>query len=131
MLTKEQADSISDSLLAQEAQKIARDRNHHARAVHPLYRFPELSSVQPWQRQQIVRSAGKLADKCLPVLLSAFIFVTAVLAVAFFASPQYQTLRVFLVILVCAGVPLALVRRHFMRRYAVALCRQLVGTKSS
>jgi len=129
MPSQNQANLIADELLAQEAQKLARDRNRHSLPVNLFYRFPELSSVQPWQRQKIVLSASKLADKHFPVLLACFIWVSSILGFAFFAPPEYQVTRFGLAIVVVGAVPFILIRRHFMRQYAVALCNKVPATK--
>jgi hypothetical protein len=121
MLSKEQATLIADDLLTQEAQKIDQTKNRQAPAVHPFYRFSELSAIQPWQRKQIVNEASKLADRHLAVLFAGLIWVVTILSCAFFASPEQQGIRVFLAI-VLGAVPLALLRRHYMHRYVVALC---------
>lgn len=121
MLTKEQATQLSDDLLCQESQRLTTRRNKVAHWLQPAYQFPELSAVEPWKQIRLIRTASTLADKCLPVLIAGFIFLTSLLAMAFFAPPEYQNFSSILGIFIFLGLPFSLIRRAFVRRHVVAL----------
>ena len=130
MLSQNQANLIADKLLEREAQKLDQDRNRHSLPVPLFYRFSELSFVQPWQRQQIVRTAVKLAGKRLPVLLAGFIWVSSILGYAFFVPQEYQAIHSGLSTVTFVGeVPFILIHRHFTHQYVVALCHKLSAIK--
>ena len=123
-LSKEQAAAISDDLLAHQTRRNNHLRNFVSGFVHPLYRFSELSGLQPWEQRRLIRAAGAIADKRLPVLLSGLLFVAAILYVSFFAPHQYQSSSGFFAVFVFLGIPFAFIRRTSVRGYVLVLLAQ-------
>ena len=114
-LSKEQATLVADDILAANAPSAR--RLNFLRGFLPLaYRFPELSSLQPWQQALLARSAAFSADKSLPVILSFLPLLLGILACAFLLPPQYQTFLSFATVLLVLAAPALLVRRAHIRR---------------
>jgi hypothetical protein len=120
-LSKEQAITISDALLAEKEHRPNRMHTFLFGFVHPFYRFRELSNLPLWQQARLVNAAGRLADKQFAVLLAYFLFVAAILSAAFFAPPPYQGYSTFVAIFALLGIPAALIRRAAVHQHAILL----------
>lgn len=59
MITKDQANSIADSLLRQQRAETLRAKNVTNSRVSFLYQCPELQLLEPWQRNEVVREAKR------------------------------------------------------------------------
>ena len=59
MITKDQANSIADSLLTQQRAEALRAKNAAGSRVSFLYQCPELRLLEPWQRTEVVREAWR------------------------------------------------------------------------
>ena len=62
MLTPEQANIVSDDILAHERVASVRTLNARARWLPPLFYYPELKRVEPYQRVPMIRRAYAAAQ---------------------------------------------------------------------
>jgi hypothetical protein len=59
MITKDQANSITDQLLDQQRAEALRAKNAAASRIPFFYQCPELQLLEPWQRAEVIREARR------------------------------------------------------------------------
>ncbi len=75
MLSHEQADQISSSLInLAESERIAK-KNAEARRIPFIYRFRELESLELWERPILLSKARRTVMK-KPILIALYIFLS-------------------------------------------------------
>ena len=66
MISKSSASEAADALLAQARAEAQERRGNKSQPIHPLYRFTELSKLDPSLQQTAVRETMAKADKPRP-----------------------------------------------------------------
>jgi hypothetical protein len=119
MISKEAADAIARVLLEQAGRESALRKNAIARRGLVFYRFSELGQFELWQRDVITRRCASLVNR-EPVTVALYgIWLSFVLAVAFFhPSPVFGVRVGGLVVL--GGLLLVAFHRWRVRQYVRA-----------
>ena len=99
-----------------------RRRTPRAWPVLPLYRFPELRQLEPWQRSRVVRAAGAMADAEFVVQAAWFLSIALLVALVLFARPWLDAWTTVLAVL-AFGVPYLLIRRARVRHHVREILR--------
>ena len=129
MLSEQQADAVAHELLTHELHRQTDIKNSSARRrlrwVRWYYKFTELNTLDPWQREVLLDCAMEKADAQWPVLLSCFVGLIGLMALFFLGPLALQGFRGLLIVSLVLGVPFILIRRWQVRRLANALRGEL------
>ena len=126
MISQESAKIAADELVAQARATSIQDRNARAQHQHPLYRFPELQTVQPWQRTDVLRQCMAKADRQWSVVAACFVWL-ACTAGAWIFMPTLSAygVRAAIGIAFTFGLPFVLIRRAQVQHHLLELVRTL------
>ena len=127
MLTKEQANTVADSFLAQQ---LAR-KNAAAAAVPRRYQCEELNQLEPWQRAEVLRDAKVSIKNNRSINLALIAWVAAWLLAWYFIGPAArEVVPLFLLVILCVAPQFA-VRATFVRREVKRVAGQLASAREA
>jgi hypothetical protein len=125
MVTRNQANSIADAVLAQERARSAARLNRRYRS------FPELDSVEPEHRAQVLRAANRAVTRNCLLHLAALSWVAAYALTWGFLVPQSDKHSAVAVFALGATVPIPFFYGACVRRQVRRIARSMVASSGA
>lgn len=113
MLTKDQANTMSDALLAPKREQLVESRNRRVRRVAWLYQVHGLRALQPDEQAQLFSAAEKAVASSVAFWMALASFWLAVAAVWYWGTPATPTYTLAAGLAALFGA--SLVRLPFLR----------------
>lgn len=88
MLTKDQANIVSDALLASQREQHVESMNRRARGVSWFYQVNGLRTLQPYEQDQLFSAAGRFVAKKVSLWAALASFWLAVATVWYWGTPS-------------------------------------------
>ena len=123
MITKDQANTIAESLLDQQQKILLQAKNAKARRIPFYFRSPELVSLEPWQQTKVVRKAAKDVVRQWRFKISMVAWFAVCFAFWYFAFPAASKVSLVLFLLVAAAIPQFMVQCWLVRREIQSIIR--------
>jgi hypothetical protein len=125
MVTRNQANSIADALLAQERARSA------ARSSRRYWAFPELDMIEAERRAQVRREANRAVARNWLLHLAALSWIAAYALTWGFLVPAGDRHSALLVFMLGASVPIPFFYAACVRRRVRQIVRSMLASASS
>lgn len=126
MISQESAKIAAEELVAQARATSISDRNTRALPQHHLYQFPELQTVQPWRRTDVLRQCMEKADRQWSVVVACFVWLACTAgAWIFIPTLSDNGLPAAMGIAITFGLPFFFIRRSQVQHHLRELVRTL------
>jgi Flp pilus assembly protein TadB len=123
MLTKDQAEVISNDLLSQKHARQSEVKNARAARVPWFYRSASLLELEPWQQADLVSEATKLVGRHWAATATSLAWFCLV-ALAWWAFGAVAAGWAFAVLILALVVPITSIRTWFVRRELASLLQR-------
>jgi len=125
MLTKQQANEVADSLIAQQHTLNTAARNAKAPRVSRFYRCPGLDRLEPWQQAQFVRDIERALTRNWIYVVCILGWTIACLTAWYLIEPEPPR-RGFSILFLIVGLSVgAMIRASFLRHHIWRAARYL------
>jgi hypothetical protein len=126
MTTKDQANAVANSFLAQQRAIDTAARNATARPVPHFYQCTELKQLEPWQRSQVLHDAQRNVIRNWLFALCLFGWVIACILVWYLLVRETTRMWSLMILVLVCLAPQQLLRVTLVRREVRRVARQLI-----
>lgn len=124
MIDPSQAEQRASQLLEEEGKRLGERRNRWAEFTIGHLRFPELAPYTPMERLKIVRAARMRAERQMRAVVGTVVLIVAIIFIPrAFSSNAYLDWQVGVAISALLGLAGAWMRRRFLHRAVIAVCK--------